>query len=189
MNKRQIISSLNKIANELDSASLFVEANTVTKVMTKLAEDGEGDWRDSLLTDKQREFLKKQDSVNSFLENPDSSLTNEQKSVVQKGKDMESIFNMFEPYAREILNKVGSKFIVRGQALQYFSSNDTERAQMMSHFERKSQEDFPYGEDLNKYIFEFIEMAQGFQDEHDVPDAEMRTFIEALRPQPQRILK
>ena len=29
MNKRQIISSLNKIANELDSASLFVEANTV----------------------------------------------------------------------------------------------------------------------------------------------------------------
>lgn len=38
MNKRQIISSLNKIANELDSASLFVEANTVTKVMTKLAQ-------------------------------------------------------------------------------------------------------------------------------------------------------
>ena len=38
MNKRQIISSLNKIANELDSALLFVEANTVTKVMTKLAQ-------------------------------------------------------------------------------------------------------------------------------------------------------
>jgi len=38
MNKRQIISSLNKIANELDSASLFVEANTVTKVMTKIAQ-------------------------------------------------------------------------------------------------------------------------------------------------------
>ena len=187
MNKKQIIASLNKIANELDSASLFVEAlfveaNTVTKVMTKLAEDG--DWRNSLLTDDQRAFLKKQDSLYSFLENRDSSLTNEQKSVVQKGKDMESIFSMFEPYAREILNKVGSKFIVRGQALQYFSATDTERAQMMSHFERKSQEDFHYGEDLNKYIFEFLKMAQGFQDEHDVPDAEMRTFIEALRPQP-----
>lgn len=47
MNKRQIIASLNKIANELDSASLFVEANTVTKVMTKLAQapsDFEGDF-------------------------------------------------------------------------------------------------------------------------------------------------
>ena len=184
MNKRQIIASLNKIANELDSALLFVEANTITKVMTRLAEDEEGDWRDSLLTDKQREFLKKQDSVNSFLENRDSTLTDDQLSVVQKSRDMEFIFKEFEKPARKILNKVGSKFIVRGQALQYFSSNDTERAQMMSHFERKSQEDFPYGEDLNKHIFEFIEMAQGFQDQHDVPDAEMRTFIEALRPQP-----
>ena len=184
MNKRQIIASLNKIANELDFNNLYKEANTITKVMTRLAEDGEGDWRDSLLTDKQREFLKKQDSVNSFLENRDSLLTNQQKSVVQKSKDMESIFNMFEPYAREILNKAGSKFIVRGQALQYFSATDTERAQMMSHFERKSQEDFHYGEDLNKYIFEFLKMAQGIQDEHDVPDAEMRSFIEALRPQP-----
>jgi hypothetical protein len=39
MNKKQIIVSLNKIANELDSALLFVEANTITKVMTRLAED------------------------------------------------------------------------------------------------------------------------------------------------------
>ena len=103
MNKRQIISSLNKIANELDSASLFVEANTVTKVMTKLAEDGEGDCGDSLLTDKQREFLKKQDSVNSFLENRDSTLTDDQLSVVQKSRDMEFIFKEFEKPARKIL--------------------------------------------------------------------------------------
>ena len=39
MNKRQIIASLNKIANELDATGLYTEANTVTKVMTKLAED------------------------------------------------------------------------------------------------------------------------------------------------------
>lgn len=182
MNKRQIIASLNKIANELDFNNLYIEANTITKVMTRLAEDG--DWRDSLLTDKQRAFLRKQDSVNSFLENPDSSLTNEQKSVVQKGKDMESIFSTFEPYAKQILDKVKLKFFVRGQAIQYFSSNDTEKAQMMSHFETQSGKDSLYGEDIDTYIFEFLKMAQGFQDEHDVPDAEMRTFIEALRPQP-----
>lgn len=37
MNQKQIIASLNKIANELDATGLYTEANTVTKVMTKLA--------------------------------------------------------------------------------------------------------------------------------------------------------
>jgi len=39
MNKRTIIASLNKIANELDTNGLFAEANTVTKVMSKIAMD------------------------------------------------------------------------------------------------------------------------------------------------------
>ena len=39
MNKRQIISSLNNIANTLDNSGLYKEANTITKVMVKLAED------------------------------------------------------------------------------------------------------------------------------------------------------
>jgi hypothetical protein len=37
MNKKQIIASLNKIANELDAASLYKEANTLTQVMKRLA--------------------------------------------------------------------------------------------------------------------------------------------------------
>ena len=37
MNKRQIIASLNKIASELDAASLYKEANTLTQVMKRLA--------------------------------------------------------------------------------------------------------------------------------------------------------
>jgi hypothetical protein len=37
MNKRQIIASLNNIANTLDNSGLFSEANTITKVMIKLA--------------------------------------------------------------------------------------------------------------------------------------------------------
>jgi hypothetical protein len=39
MNKRQIIASLNNIANTLDNSGLYKEANTITKVMVKLAED------------------------------------------------------------------------------------------------------------------------------------------------------
>jgi len=39
INKRKIISSLNNIANSLDNSGLFKEANTITKVMVKLAEE------------------------------------------------------------------------------------------------------------------------------------------------------
>lgn len=44
MNKRQIIASLNKIANELDTAKLYTEANTVTNVMSKIAMDGNDEY-------------------------------------------------------------------------------------------------------------------------------------------------
>lgn len=37
MNKKQILLSLNKIANELDVNNLYKEASTLTKVMTKIA--------------------------------------------------------------------------------------------------------------------------------------------------------
>jgi len=37
MNKRQIIASLNNIANDLDSNSLYQEANILTKIMKRLA--------------------------------------------------------------------------------------------------------------------------------------------------------
>ena len=39
MNKRQIIASLNNIANSLEYSGLYSEANTITKVMVKLAEE------------------------------------------------------------------------------------------------------------------------------------------------------
>ena len=39
MNKKQILASLNKIANELDNTGMHVEANSVTKVRTRLANE------------------------------------------------------------------------------------------------------------------------------------------------------
>lgn len=39
MNKKQIVASLNNIANELDNSGLYAEASTVTKVMSRLASD------------------------------------------------------------------------------------------------------------------------------------------------------
>jgi hypothetical protein len=39
MNKRQILASLNKLANELDNTGLYKEANSLTYVMKRLAEE------------------------------------------------------------------------------------------------------------------------------------------------------
>ena len=44
MNKRQIVASLNKIANELDTAKLHKQADIVTKVMSRLAMDGNDEY-------------------------------------------------------------------------------------------------------------------------------------------------
>jgi hypothetical protein len=38
MNKRQVIASLNKIANELDTNGLFAEATSLTSIMVKLSQ-------------------------------------------------------------------------------------------------------------------------------------------------------
>jgi hypothetical protein len=39
MNKRQIIASLNNIANTLDNSGLYKEANTITQVMVRIADE------------------------------------------------------------------------------------------------------------------------------------------------------
>ena len=43
MNKRQIIASLNNIANTLDNSGLYKEANTITNVMIKVADESNMD--------------------------------------------------------------------------------------------------------------------------------------------------
>jgi hypothetical protein len=44
MNKRQIIASLNNIANELDNGGLYRESNTVTSIMKRLAQETPSDF-------------------------------------------------------------------------------------------------------------------------------------------------
>ena len=47
MNNRQIIASLNKIATELDNNGLYAEANSVTKVMTRLSQEIPSDFENT----------------------------------------------------------------------------------------------------------------------------------------------
>ena len=44
MNKRQIVASLNNIANELDNGGLYRESNTVTSIMKRLAQETPSDF-------------------------------------------------------------------------------------------------------------------------------------------------
>ena len=58
MNRRTIVASLNKIANELDNNGLYTEANTVTKVMSKIAMDENDEYNmDEYLPDDERYFM------------------------------------------------------------------------------------------------------------------------------------
>ena len=43
MNTRQIVASLNKIANELDTNELYKEANIITNIMQKIAKKHDDD--------------------------------------------------------------------------------------------------------------------------------------------------
>jgi predicted Zn-ribbon and HTH transcriptional regulator len=52
MNKRQIIASLNNIANTLDYSGMIKEANTLTKVMKRLAKNYDDDSIDEELCPK-----------------------------------------------------------------------------------------------------------------------------------------
>ena len=84
MNKKQILASLNKIANELDNTGLHVEANSVTKVMTRLvvADDYTDDDDDDGLSNTQREALEKYSEFD-----------------IRKNPNFETLYDDWKPFA------------------------------------------------------------------------------------------
>ena len=59
MNKRTVMASLNKIANELDNNGLHNEADTVTKVMSRIAYDDfdERDYYNDKMEDNMEDYM------------------------------------------------------------------------------------------------------------------------------------
>jgi hypothetical protein len=164
MNKRQIIASLNKIANELDSALLFVEANTITKVMTKLAQnidDTDGDWRDSLLTPQQ-------------------------KADVSRGTHLEGIFKIFEKYFNKMFGHhsgfSGSFVIMMGK--NYLKNNAADQRQIKELYEWKTRNHEPgldMERDMDAEVLKMINFLHDFQKEHGLPNEVMTDFVGALK--------
>jgi hypothetical protein len=65
MNKKIIIASLNKIANELDNIGSFVDANEVTKIMVKIAQEDPGQ-NDEIYDDTLNESVKRNQKITEF---------------------------------------------------------------------------------------------------------------------------
>ena len=65
MNKKIIIASLNKIANELDNIGSFVDANEVTKIMVKIAQEDPGQ-ENEIFNDTLNESVKRNQKITEF---------------------------------------------------------------------------------------------------------------------------
>lgn len=102
MNKRQILASLNKIANELDNSRLYAEASTVTKVMKRLASDMDAFKKDpdGFMTD--RIDLESSDNLfEKYRDNNQNNVIDALNEAIQDMKDMVGI-----SISEEELNRV-----------------------------------------------------------------------------------
>lgn len=99
MNKKQIVASLNKIANELDNSGLYAEASTVTKVMSRLAADD--DYSKAYFEkypNAPRGSYRNNPDLKSFEEDPDGFMTDRINPATSD--------NLFEKYRDNNQNDV-----------------------------------------------------------------------------------
>lgn len=100
MNKKQIVASLNNIANELDNSGLYAEASTVTKVMSRLASD---------MDDYAKAYFEKYPNAprGSYRNNPDfTSFTEDPDGFMTDRFNPKTSDNLFEKYRDNNQNDV-----------------------------------------------------------------------------------
>ena len=94
--KKQVVAKLNQIANEFDQAGLYVEANTLTNVMKRLAEDDNG------LNDNDEITLTFHEALARFLNNakydPEAVMENLLKYNIIRPGDPRSSDKMMSDY-------------------------------------------------------------------------------------------
>ena len=165
MNKRQIIASLNKIANELDYTGLHVEANTITKVMTRLADDMDMD---------------------SDMDSRDSLLTPQQKADVSRSQHLENVFKTFEKYFKKKfghLSGFSGSFVIL-MAKNYYNNTAADQRQIKELYEWKTRNHEPgidMERDMDVEVLNMLNFVDDFQQEHGIPDEIMKDYVNALR--------
>lgn len=108
MNKKQIVASLNKIANELDNSGLYAEASTVTKVMSRLASDMDNFQKDPSgyvgdILDPER---KRGDLYGNYMDNNKNKVIDALAEAIQDMEDNDMISAAEIDKVREIKNEL-----------------------------------------------------------------------------------
>jgi hypothetical protein len=135
MNKRQIIASLNKIANELDFTGLYSEANTLTKIMTRLAQGYDSGYDD---------FFSDPEETRNFANEPlepkyGTNITSDFSITIQAKDGYQIVYEQTYPISEFVKNK------------KSFNRRDVGEALMMQGFGAVDREDEKNGDWENAY--------------------------------------
>lgn len=90
MNKRQILASLNKVANTLDLDGLHNEADSITKVMSRIANNFDEEY-DKYVERTQKDYEKPFDNDDQFL--PDEDFDDEEMDYDYEEEDDEPSYD------------------------------------------------------------------------------------------------
>ena len=102
MNRRTIVASLNKIANELDNNGLYTEANTVTKVMSKIAMDENDEYNmDEYLPDDERYFMDEDDMEEPSMYQEFHGGLDEIQDMMNPGSEYSKPADLYESYSKK----------------------------------------------------------------------------------------
>jgi hypothetical protein len=173
MNKKQIIASLNKIANELDSALLFVEANTITKVMTKLA-IMTGSYLDSdpEKSSKFQEYQKtEEDRINKErARQREENISNFPENYKKFTEYSDSFIRELKPMLEDVETEYMKKYILNTVVL-YFDYHPMGREEMKSDFENSIGGD---------KILEIISFCEQFSQNNGISERELLPIMKMM---------
>ncbi len=173
MNNRQIIASLNKIANELDINGLYKEANSLTTVMKKIA-ILTGSYLDSdpEKISKFQEYQKsEEDRINKERarqrEENRSNFPEDYKKFLDYS---ESFIRELEPMLEDVQTNYMKKYILNS-AVQYFDYHPMGREELKSEYETAIGGD---------KILEVISFCEQFAKNNDISERELLPIMKMM---------
>jgi hypothetical protein len=154
MNKRQVISSLNKIAEELDNNRFYTEASTITNVMKKLAQTpGQAPQAPQDLTKKVQVSMGIADNLYKIFKNLESKYENTDSdfSSASLGITLTSIRNLLNRTLANLMmqpNKYNENYI----ASNYSPTSLPELRNYVSNFYKTEVQNYSSNDSMIQYL-------------------------------------
>jgi hypothetical protein len=163
MTKRQILASLNNIANLLDNLSLFQEANSITSIMTKIASDG---WDDL-----------KNINVNFPEETPTIKIPTKDNLSLDKLKQeyIAGVDNIISEFKYEFPGHQKKDIVVIKRHLKkYLKATDDEKLRKYQETERYHEKSHP---DFFGLLLELFNFSEYFKNKYGINYLDMAKII------------